>query len=130
VIGLVGGDDGGDGDGRAAQEETTTEPRARERPERREEPAAPRRVVLRIDPELETYVCLDRGEGTQVFFEQILTEPRTFRGRRIRANLGNTSVQVTMNGEPVDVGSGPDPVGFVFTPGSSRPLPLGERPCA
>jgi hypothetical protein len=45
-------------------------------------------------------------------------------------NLGNTSVTVRANGEPVDVGSGPDPVGYMFTPGSSRPLPLGERPCA
>jgi cytoskeleton protein RodZ len=128
VIGLV-GDDDGDGGG-SAQEETTTQPQARERPERREEPPPPRRVVLRIEPEVETYVCLDRGEGTEVFFEEILSEPQTFRGRRLRVNLGNTSVAVSMNGEPVDVGTGPDPVGFAFTPRSSTPLPSGERPCA
>ena len=86
-------------------------------------------MSLRIDPEVETYVCLDRGEGTEVFFEQILTEPRTFRGRRLRVNLGNTSVAVTKNGEPVDVGSGAEPVGFAFTPRSARPLPPAERPC-
>jgi cytoskeleton protein RodZ len=125
VIGLVGEDDEPE---QAAQERTETQPR-RERPERREEPRRPRRVALRIDPEVETYVCLDRGEGTDVFFEQILTEPQTFRGRRLRVNLGNTSVAVTKNGEPVDVGSGPNPVGFEFTPGSTTPVPLGERPC-
>jgi hypothetical protein len=30
----------------------------------------------------------------------------------------------------VDVPSGPNPVGFEFTPTSTQPLPSGERPCA
>jgi transcriptional regulator with XRE-family HTH domain len=126
VIGLVGSDDEPE---QAAQEQTETQPR-RERPERREEPRRPRRVALRIDPEAETYVCIDTGEGTEIRFEGILTSPQTFRGRRLRANLGNTSVAVTMNGRPVAVGDGPNPVGFEFTPRSTTPLPLGERPCA
>jgi cytoskeleton protein RodZ len=125
VIGLVGEEDGG---GEAAQENTTTEPR-RERPKRREQPPRPRRVALRIAPEAETYVCIDTGAGTEVRFEGILTEPQTFRGRRLRVNLGNTSVALTKNGRPVEVGSGSEPVGFAFTPGSTTPLPLGERPC-
>jgi cytoskeleton protein RodZ len=126
VIGLVGEDDEPE---EAAQEQTDTQPR-RERPQRREEPPPPRRVALRITPEAETYVCIDTGEGTEVRFEGILTAPQTFRGKRLRANLGNTSVAVTMNGEPVAVGNGPDPVGFDFTPRSTTRLPLGERPCA
>ena len=126
VIGLIGSDDEPD---EAVQEQTETQPR-RERRERREKPPPPRRVALRIAPEAETYVCIDTGEGTEVRFEGILTSPQTFRGRRLRANLGNTSVAVTMNGEPVEVGDGPDPVGFEFTPRSTTPLPLGQRPCA
>ena len=126
VIGLLGDDDGEEGEQAAG--ETTTQPR-RERPERPEPPPRPRRVVLRVTPEAETYVCVDRGAGTEVLFENIIAEPTTFRGRRLRVNLGNTSVAVTRNGEPVDVGDGPDPVGFAFTPRSTRPLPLGERPC-
>ena len=126
VIGLVGSDDEPE---EAAQEQTETQPR-RARPERRERPPPPQRVALRIAPEAETYVCIDTGAGTEVRFEGILTSPQTFRGRRLRANLGNTSVAVTMNGEPVEVGDGPDPVGFEFTPRSTTPLPLGERPCA
>jgi cytoskeleton protein RodZ len=125
VIGLVGADDEPD---EAAQEETTTQPR-RERAERREEPAPPRRVALRIAPEVETYVCIDTGPGTETRFEGSLFEPRTFRARRLRVNLGNTSVSVTKNGEPVDVGEGPNPVGFAFTPTTTTPLPLGQRPC-
>jgi cytoskeleton protein RodZ len=126
VIGLVGDDE--DGPEQAAEERTTTQPR-RERSERRERPVQPRRVRLRIDPELETYVCVDTGPGTEVRFEGSLFEPRSFRGRRLRVNLGNTSVTVTKNGEPVEVGAGPNPVGFEFTPTSTTPLPLGERPC-
>jgi helix-turn-helix protein len=125
VIGLVGEDDEPE---QAAQERTTTQPR-RERPERREEPRRPRRVALRIDPDVETYVCIDTGPGTEVRFEGSLFEPQTFRGRRLRVNLGNTSVTVTKNGEPVNVGDGPNPVGFAFTPTTTTPLPLGERPC-
>jgi cytoskeleton protein RodZ len=126
VIGLVGGED--DPDEGAGQEETSPRPR-RERPERREEPPPPRRVVLRIAPEVETYVCVDTGPGTEVRFEGSLFEPRTFRGRRLRVNLGNTSVAVRANGKPVDIGAGPDPVGFAFTPGATTPLPAGRRPC-
>jgi cytoskeleton protein RodZ len=126
VIGLIGDDD--EGGGEAAQEETTTTPR-RERPERREQPPPPRRVALRIAPEAETYVCIDTGPDTEIRFEGILSAPQTFRGRRLRVNLGNTSVTVTKNGERVNVGSGAEPVGFAFTPRSTRAIPLGERPC-
>jgi cytoskeleton protein RodZ len=127
VIGLVGDDEGGDGS--QAQERTTTE-RRRQRTEREQPPPRPRRVVLRIAPLAETYVCMDTGAGTDIRFEGIITSPETFRGKRLRVNLGNTSVEVTKNGKRVDVGGGPDPVGFEFTPRSTTPLPLGERPCA
>jgi hypothetical protein len=128
VIGLVGGDDGG-GKGQQAGGAATTEtqPRTETQPAR---PARPRRVVLRIVPNNPVYVCLDTGPGTDVTFDGILDSPRTFRGRRLRVNLGKTDVQVTVNGKAVQIDPGPEPVGFAFTPGSRRSLPLGERPCA
>jgi cytoskeleton protein RodZ len=126
VIGLVGEDE--EPDDQQAGQPTETQPR-REQTERREPPPRPRRVVLRIAPEAQTYACIDTGEGTDIRFEGILESPQTFRGRRLRLNLGNTSVQVTMNGEAVDVGSGAEPVGFEFTPRRTRPLPSGQRPC-
>jgi cytoskeleton protein RodZ len=127
VIGLVGEDE--DGGGEAAQEETATSPQRRERRERPEPPPRPTRVALRIAPEAETYVCIDTGAGTEVRFEGIISAPQTFRGRRLRVNLGNTSVAVTMNGEPVDVGEGAEPVGFAFTPRRTTALEPSERPC-
>ena len=129
VIGLVGGDDEGDGDGQRAGGEATTEtkPKTETQPKK---PAAPKRVTLRITPSNPIYVCLDTGAGTDITFEGILDEPRSFRGRRLRVNLGKTDVQVTKNGKAVPIEPGPEPVGFVFTPRSTKPIPLGERPCA
>jgi hypothetical protein len=128
VIGLVGDDDEPDGR-QAAEPTTTTETQPRERTER-ERPARPSRVTLRIVPANEVYVCLDTGPGTEVTFDGIISEPQTFRGRRLRLNLGKTDVELTKNGKPVEVEPSPEPVGFVFTPRSSRSLPVGERPCA
>ena len=131
LIGLVGGDDEGGGGGGSEQagNEPTTDTTETTKPEP-EKPAQPRRVRLRITPNNPVYVCLDTGPGTDVTFEGILDAPQTFRGRRLRVNLGKTDVQVTKNGKAVQIDPGPDPVGFAFTPGSTRPLPLGQRPCA
>jgi cytoskeleton protein RodZ len=134
VIGLVSGDDeggGGDGNGGGQQAggETTTETQPTEQTEP-EQPAQPQRVVLRIVPNNEVYVCLDTGPGTPIRFEGIVAEPQTFRARRLRLNLGKTDVQVTKNGTPVEIEPGPEPVGFAFTPDATRPIPLGQRPCA
>jgi cytoskeleton protein RodZ len=130
VIGLVGDDDGGGGDGEQADSPTTTEETQPQEPAREEPPAQPRRVVLRVVPANEVYVCMDTGPGTDITFEGIISDPQTFRGRRLRVNLGKTDVQLTKNGEPVQIEPSPDPVGFVFTPRATRSLPSGERPCA
>ena len=127
VIGLLSGDD--EDPPEQARSETTTETQPPTETQR-ERPAAPRRVNLRIVPNNEVYVCIDTGPETDVRFEGILQEPQTFRGRRLRVNLGKTDVQLTKNGKPVPVEPSPDPVGFVFTPRSTRSLPSGERPCA
>jgi hypothetical protein len=73
---------------------------------------------------------VDHGVGTPVVFENTIESAQTFRGKRIRVNLGKRDVQLRMNGKPVKVTPGPDPVGFAFTPRRSRELPSGERPCA
>jgi cytoskeleton protein RodZ len=129
VVGLLSGDGDGQGESQQASDTTETQPR-RERTERERPPPRPKRVVLRIAPITETYVCVDTGPGTQTRFEGIIDAPRTFRGKRLRVNLGNTSVEVRRNGRPFEIEPTTEPVGFAFTPRSSRPLPLGERPCA
>jgi cytoskeleton protein RodZ len=124
AVGLLTGDDGG---GQvAAPPPTETQ---RQQPRREPRPAPPRRVRLRIAPITPTYACLDRGAGTPVIFEGILEAPQTFRGRLLRVNLGKTDVELRVNGRPVPVEPGPEPIGFEFRPTSRRPLESGERPC-
>jgi cytoskeleton protein RodZ len=124
AIGLA--SDDGDGEQAAAPEPTTTQTTA----EAPAEPPPPRRVSLRIVPATPVYVCVDRGPGTEVVFEDTIEDPQSFRGRRLRVNLGKRDVRLTTNGKAVEVTPGPDPVGFAFTPRRTRELPVGERPCA
>jgi cytoskeleton protein RodZ len=126
VLGLTGNDDGSDE--RAARTET-----ARERPAtetERERPAAPASVTLRVSPTVPTYACVDEGEGTDVVFEGILEDPRSFKARKLRVNLGKTSVELRANGKAVPIEQGPNPAGYEFTPSGMKELPVGERPCA
>ena len=51
-----------------------------------------------------------------MIFEGTLDAARTFRGSRLRVNLGKTAVDVRVNGKPVTIPPGPDPVGYEFTP--------------
>ena len=126
VLGLSGEDDGGEEQAATDATETVNAP-----PARRKRPAPERRlVVLRIEPDGETYVCLDRGEGTETLFEGIIDGPETFRGRRLRLNLGRRGVRMTANGKLVPVAPSPEPAGFEFTPRVSKELPGDDRPCA
>jgi cytoskeleton protein RodZ len=120
----------GDDDGGQVAGETTPRTETTERPRQQQERRRPTRVVLRITPITPTYVCVDRGSGKPVLFENTIDAPQTFRGKVVRVNLGKTDVQIRKNGRPVPITTGPDPVGFEFTVGGRRPLPLGERPCA
>jgi cytoskeleton protein RodZ len=125
AIGLASDDDGG-GEQASAPETTRSETRAEPAPK----PPPPRRVLLRVTPATPTYVCVDRGPGTPVMFENTIESPQTFRGKRIRVNLGKRDVQLRMNGKPVKVTPGPDPVGFDFRPRRTVELLSGQRPCA
>lgn len=126
AIGLA-SDDSGDGEQASAPETTRSQTEATPAPP---EPARPKRVSLRVTPASPTYICVDRGVGTPVVFENTIDGTETFRGKRLRVNLGKRDVQLRMNGKSVRVTPGPDPVGFAFTPRGSRELPIGERPCA
>jgi hypothetical protein len=73
---------------------------------------------------------VDRGLGTPVVFEGTIDRQQTFRGKRVRVNLGHRDAQLWRNGKRVTVTPGSDAVGFLFTPRRTRELPLGRRPCA
>jgi cytoskeleton protein RodZ len=127
AIGVASDDDSGGGD-QASAPETTRSSETKTTPP--PEPARPKRVALRVTPSTPTWVCVDHGVGTPVVFENTIDGAQTFRGKRLRVNLGKRDVQLRMNGKPVRVTPGPDAVGFAFTPRGSRELPLGQRPCA
>jgi hypothetical protein len=127
LLGLLGGDED-QPDDRAST--TTTQRRATPAQTKQDRPA-PRGVRVRIVPTEPTYLCVDRGPGTQVIFEETLSAPRTFRDpRRVRINLGRRTVAVRLNGRPVEITDSGDPLGLQFTRKGSTELPAGNRPCA
>jgi cytoskeleton protein RodZ len=105
----------------------STKKKAASKPKRR---ARPRAVKLRIVPAAPTYVCLDKGLGTDVVYENTLAGPKSWKARHLRINLGRRAVRITVNGKAVRVPAGSDPVGFDFRPTRTRELPIGQRPCA
>ncbi|HEV2771618.1 MAG TPA: helix-turn-helix domain-containing protein [Thermoleophilaceae bacterium] len=134
VLGLTSGDgepeQGGGGGEQAVQPEAGERRERRER-RSRERRARPTSVKLKISPVEPTYVCVDREEGEAPIYEGSLTSPRSFRGRRLRLNLGRPSAEVRVNGDEVDLGTETMSVGFSFAPGKGpRRIPSGQRPCA
>ncbi|MGI8945459.1 MAG: helix-turn-helix domain-containing protein [Thermoleophilaceae bacterium] len=134
VLGLLGGDDDEPPPPSAGSGETsprkTTETTPRPRPGRERRPAPVMGVAVRIEPETPTYACLDTGAGSDILFEGILEEGRTFKDpRRLRLNLGKRAVGLRVNGEPVTIEPSPEPVGFALSPTGAREIPEESRPC-
>jgi hypothetical protein len=133
VLGLTGNDGGGESGPTAAPTTTTTakkKPAKKPAKKARKAPARPRTVALRIVPAGPTYVCIDKGSGTDVVYEGTLEGPKSWKARHLRLNLGRRAVRITVNGKRVPVPKGSDPVGFDFRPAKRSLLPSGQRPCA
>jgi hypothetical protein len=134
ILGLTSGgkDDTSDKAATTAQKDK----KAKKKPARkRKKPAAkpkPTSVRLRVVPSAPTYVCVDRGLGTEVVYEDTTAGPQTFRGKHLRINIGNaTTVRVVSNGKRVALPTTATIVGYDFTPRRAKPLPEGQpRPCA
>jgi cytoskeletal protein RodZ len=131
VLGLT----GGSSDDSSNTTPTTTTPKkatakkkARSKPAKKRAARKPRTVKLRIVPAGPTYVCVDKGEGTPVVYENTLTGPKSWTAKHLRINLGRRGVQITANGKRVRVPAGSDPIGFDFRPTSTRVI-TGTRPC-
>jgi hypothetical protein len=91
-------------------------------------PAAPRQVVVRLVPGPQaSYLCVDHGPGTPET-ETTLSAPLTFRGKRVRINVGLSSVNVTVNGKPFGLSG--SPTGYDIGLKKRSYLPQGQRPCA
>ncbi len=94
----------------------------------REEKPKPERVELVLEPDGPTYVCVDDGRGT-IVFEDTIDGRERFSGKLLRINMGLAAGNIEVNGEPVKIEEGPNPVGFSFEPGKTRELADGDRPC-
>jgi hypothetical protein len=132
ILGVTGGNDNGSSNKQGATTDKQVKKPARSR---RKQPATkpkPTSVRLRIVPSAATYLCVDRGPGTPIVYQGTTVDPQTFRGKRLRVNIGNAStVRVSSNGKRVRIPSTATIVGYEFTPTRSRPLPAGQtRPCA
>jgi cytoskeletal protein RodZ len=132
ILGLTGKDNNGSNNNAA----TSTQAKRKKKPARTQHkrPAKPKptSVRLHVVPTAATYLCADRGQGTQPLYQGTTSASQTFHGKRLRLNIGNAStVRVFNNGKRVPLPSGATIVGYEFTPTRSKPLPAGvKRPCA
>jgi cytoskeleton protein RodZ len=134
ALGLTGDDSNNDSSQSAkTTTSTTTAKKTAKKPAaqpRKRRARTPTTVKLRIVPAGPTYVCVDKGAGTKVVFEDTLSGPKSWKARHLRVNLGRRGVRITVNGKRVSVPAGSDPIGFDFRPRSRRVLASGQRPCA
>ncbi len=113
---------------RAAERKRVVDRRvARRKREARRRAAARRLVTVRLTPAAATFLCVDDGAGRQLF-NGTLSTSRTFKGRRVRLNVGLASTRVTIDGKPYALSG--SPAGVDITRTGAVPLPLGNRPCS
>jgi hypothetical protein len=102
--------------------------RQRQAAAQRRAAAAHRTVTVRVDASARpTFLCVDDGKG-KVLFSGILTGKQTFKGRRVRMNVGLASTNITVNGNPVRLNGSPDGLDITRA-GGAKTLPSGQRPC-
>jgi hypothetical protein len=105
-----------------------TKPKATKKKAKKKKPAAPKQVVVRLVPtDQASYLCVDHGPGTPTT-ETTLATPLTFKGKRVRINVGLSSVRVTVNGKPFALAFSPS--GYDIRVKNRTFLPQGQRPCA
>jgi cytoskeleton protein RodZ len=118
----------------SATSRTTT---AGKRPAKHHHPAPPpprpTTVTMKLVATSAVYVCVEDGNGKRlipgVIYQPGQTIP-TETARKLIMTLGNSAVQMKVNGKNVAVGPGA-PVGYQLTPGKATLLPAARRPtCA
>lgn len=122
----------------------TTPTTARSTPERRgaqrrraEQPQAPARqpvrteAGLRLIPTGDVYVCLVDQDDNVLIPGTIYAAGEAVpvrRARAMRLTLGNSNVQMRVNGDVVDVPASSEPVGFAIGTRGAAPLPRDQQP--
>jgi hypothetical protein len=92
---------------------------------------APTRVTLRLVASAPVYVCLEDASGKAVLNGVTLAAGQrsaTFHSRRFRANFGNGSIRMRINGHSYSAASTSNPIGYEMRPtGRPRKLPEAAR---
>src|SRR4051812_15029217 len=123
VLGLTGGSGGGGGGG--GKSSTTAKKATQKKHHKKKHKVAPKpaSVRLKIVPTGLTYICVDRGVGTSVLFNNTTSSPQSFKGKRLRVNIGNAAnARVFSNGKKVPITTQAISIGWEFTPSKSKPL--------
>jgi cytoskeleton protein RodZ len=96
-------------------------------------PPKPTTVTLKLVPTSAVYVCVEDENGKRIVPGVTYSAGQsipTATGKKLLVTLGNSSVQMNVNGKTVPVAQGA-PIGYELTPGQMKPLARGLMPtCA
>jgi hypothetical protein len=97
-------------------------------------PPRPTTATLELVPTGKVYVCLVDGHGKAlipgVIYDQGQKIP-TEKSSKLLLTLGNASVQMKVNGKPMNVAASSSSIGFAVSPSGAKPLPAPQQPrCA
>lgn len=93
-------------------------------------PPAPKTVTLQLVPTGTVYVCVVNGAGTKLIAGQTFAAGETIpteKAGKLLITLGNSSVQMKVNGKTVQVAQG-SPIGYSITPTAMTPLSSAQQP--
>jgi hypothetical protein len=124
VLGSIG--NGKDDTPVATRPSTTAKPRPRPRPQ-----PVPTVARLTLVPTGEVYVCL-RNASDKLLVNDTLTPDgggRSFRGKRFRVTVGNSSIKMRVNGRTLSVQPRATATTFAITPKGRRLLPETQNAC-
>jgi Helix-turn-helix domain len=125
AIGPLGGSSNGGGDGQGGAEATGASSAA----QTTTTVGAP--VSVTFNTKKLVWVCLVDQRGRPVIDGQNLLADQTvgpYEGKGFDVTFGNGSVDMTVNGQPVDVPPIAAPLGFRITPGGATRLPGPDQP--
>ena len=93
-------------------------------------PAKPKTVTLQLVPTATVYVCVENGSGAKLIAGRVFAAGETIpteKAGKLLITLGNSSVQMKVNGKTVQVAQG-SPIGYSITPSAMTPLPSAQQP--
>jgi hypothetical protein len=92
--------------------------------------AKPKTVTLQLVPTATVYVCVVNGAGAKLIAGQTFAAGQTIpteKATKLLITLGNSSVQMKVNGKTVQVARG-SPIGYSITPSAMTSLPSAHQP--